>query len=110
MYENDVPSCKECKQGQSFQTHLEEFVPVAAQQSVRLRLVLAVQGIHSKLILLHTRLTSHNTGDREKTSRRLRELCQTLSMIQLLIKPCCLRWNSILACFKQQLNTSLPQC
>lgn len=34
---------------------------MAAEQSVRLWLILAVQSIHSKLILLHTRLTSYNT-------------------------------------------------
>lgn len=43
---------------QSFQTHLKEFVPMAAEQGVGLRLILAVQGIHSKLILLHTH--THN--------------------------------------------------
>lgn len=53
----DLPLCEEC----SFQTHLKEFVPMAAEQSVGLGLILAVQGIHSKLILLHTRLTSYNT-------------------------------------------------
>lgn len=54
-----VQPCDGCTQ--SFQTHLKEFVPMAAEQSVRLGLILAVQGIHSKLILLHTRLTSYNT-------------------------------------------------
>lgn len=34
---------------------------MAAEQSVGLRLIFAVQSIHSKLILLHTTLTSYNT-------------------------------------------------
>lgn len=45
---------------------------MAAEQSVRLRLILAVQRVHSKLILLHTRLTSYNTdyGSKYATLRR----------------------------------------
>lgn len=39
---------------------------MAAEQSVGLGLILAVQTIHSKLILLHTRLTSYNTDDSKK--------------------------------------------
>lgn len=50
----------------NFQTHLKEFVAMAAEQSVRLRLVLAVQGVHPKLVLLQQqRVTSLTTGTRE---------------------------------------------
>lgn len=59
-----VPLCE--RYNQSFQTHLKEFVPMAAEQSVGLGLILAVQSIHSKLILLHTRLTSYNTDYSKK--------------------------------------------
>ena len=34
---------------------------MAGEQRVRLGLVLAVESIHSKLIILHTRITSYNT-------------------------------------------------
>lgn len=51
---------------------------MAAEQSVRLWLILAVQCIHSKLILLHTRLTSYNTDTSKKYADIFSMLCQML--------------------------------
>ncbi len=66
-FSDDPGTCHHVKDvNQSFQTHLKEFIPMAAEQSVGLGLILAVQSIHSKLILLHTRLTSYNTDDNKK--------------------------------------------
>lgn len=73
MTPSDPPVCEEFNQ--RFQTHLKEFVPMAAEQSVGLGLILAVQSIHSKLILLHTRLTGYTVS--MVRSRNFSTLCKT---------------------------------
>lgn len=88
------------------QTHLKESVPVAGEQSVRLWLVLAVQGIHSKLILLHTRLTSYNTDYSEKyphLSADLTKHYERFSSHDINVIQCVnVRFNDLLICHFQQ--------